>query len=97
LLPDFAFAAFRVLGSEDDFLDYYLLNSRLMSMFGSSQEGIYVWRGVCDGSWQKDFDHVDIMTYLSTIMSRKVGILAAIVYAQDPAWDPEGHDVGKGY
>jgi hypothetical protein len=38
-----------------------------------------------------------LITYLSTIMSRKVGILAAIVYAQDPAWDPEGHDVGKGY
>jgi hypothetical protein len=38
-----------------------------------------------------------LITHLSTIMSRKVGILAGIVYAQDSAWDPEEHDVGDGY
>jgi hypothetical protein len=38
-----------------------------------------------------------LTAHLSTIMGRKVGIWAGIVYAQDPAWNPEGHDVGDGY
>jgi pimeloyl-ACP methyl ester carboxylesterase len=29
--------------SEDDFLNYYLLNSHLMSMFRGGQQGIYNW------------------------------------------------------
>jgi hypothetical protein len=46
---------------------------------------------------RKECSFPGLMTLLSTIMGRKVGILAGIVYAQDPVWNPEGHDVGDGY